>query len=343
MIPFVQTKSGLTVYLDGEAICISSDNANYEKIFENLVSSNPSIATLKSLLDFPQYVSKYTGGLVTIEGDEVKYFGTVVHNSLTVRILDLMKKNKSIDYLVNFMNNLMLNPSYRAVNGLFDFLENCSLPITPDGCFLAYKKVDKHYQSIHPNPDGTKVDNSIGARPKMSRNLVNEDPEQTCAEGLHCCSFKYLRSYGNSSSDRVIIVKVNPKDVVSVPKDYNNQKMRVCEYEVVSEVPNDRETELKDKYTTDTAYPSGAFTYTTSQTQKSSTSSSKVAGDWECCDRCAVNRGPVKYYHNMTAGQAKYAYAKEFGSNFTNVRIRKLSDYKNTTSHEVVIIFLRGY
>jgi len=31
-----------------------------------------------------------------------------------------------------------------------------------------------------------------------------------------------------------VLVKVNPKDVVSVPVDYNNTKMRVCRYEVIS-------------------------------------------------------------------------------------------------------------
>jgi Ran GTPase-activating protein (RanGAP) involved in mRNA processing and transport len=34
-------------------------------------------------------------------------------------------------------------------------------------------------------------------------------------------------------------VKVNPRDVVAVPVDYNNAKMRVCEYVVLSVVTNE--------------------------------------------------------------------------------------------------------
>lgn len=35
------------------------------------------------------------------------------------------------------------------------------------------------------------------------------------------------------------MVKVHPKDVVSVPYDYNGAKMRACRYEVLREVPDD--------------------------------------------------------------------------------------------------------
>jgi hypothetical protein len=34
----------------------------------------------------------------------------------------------------------------------------------------------------------------------------------------------------------MVVVKINPKDVVSVPSDYNCQKLRCCAYTVVSEV-----------------------------------------------------------------------------------------------------------
>jgi hypothetical protein len=33
-----------------------------------------------------------------------------------------------------------------------------------------------------------------------------------------------------------MVCKVNPKNVVSIPADYNNSKMRVCEYEVIDEL-----------------------------------------------------------------------------------------------------------
>ena len=56
---------------------------------------------------------------------------------------------------------------------------------------------------------------------------------QTCSYGLHFCSEGYLRHFGG---DRVVILKINPRDVVSIPTDYNNTKGRCCRYEVIGEV-----------------------------------------------------------------------------------------------------------
>jgi hypothetical protein len=39
----------------------------------------------------------------------------------------------------------------------------------------------------------------------------------------------------HSSGDRVMIVKVNPADAVSVPSDHEFQKLRVCKYIVIGE------------------------------------------------------------------------------------------------------------
>ena len=123
----------------------------------------------------------------------------------------------------------MANPSYRAVNELYGFLEKNNLPITPDGHFLAYKRVRDDYKDVY---SGT-MDNSIGKIVEMERNLVNDDKNQTCSSGLHFCSEGYLNHFGG---DRTVIVKINPRDVVSIPTDYDNSKGRACRYEVIGEV-----------------------------------------------------------------------------------------------------------
>jgi hypothetical protein len=56
---------------------------------------------------------------------------------------------------------------------------------------------------------------------------------------LHFCSQDYLPHFGNGYDSRVVIVKINPADVVSIPSDYNNAKGRACRYEVVGEIGND--------------------------------------------------------------------------------------------------------
>ena len=132
----------------------------------------------------------------------------------------------------------MTNPSKRAVDELYGFLEKNSLPITPDGHFLAYKKVRQNYFDCHTG----KMDNSVGKIVEMERNEVDDNKDQTCSTGLHFCSQEYLPHFGGGDS-RVVIVKINPRDVVSIPVDYNNAKGRACRYEVIGEVganPDDK-------------------------------------------------------------------------------------------------------
>jgi hypothetical protein len=143
--------------------------------------------------------------------------------------------------LLNFFKNLMENPSKRAVDELYDFLEAGELPITEDGCFLAFKNVRSNYLDIHSG----KFDNSVGKVCEMPRNGVDEDKERTCSYGLHFCSIKYLPHFSDSDGGKTMIVKINPKDVVAIPADYNNTKGRTCRYEVVAEYKDDWRSKLQ--------------------------------------------------------------------------------------------------
>jgi hypothetical protein len=131
-----------------------------------------------------------------------------------------------------FVENMLQNPSKRAVDELFDFIEACDLPITEDGCFLAYKKVRGDYMDCRSGS----IRNAVGDTPSMERNMVDEDSSRTCSYGLHACSYEYLKHFGGA---RCMVVKINPKDCVSFPKDYNNSKLRCSGYEVVGEIPLD--------------------------------------------------------------------------------------------------------
>jgi hypothetical protein len=74
----------------------------------------------------------------------------------------------------------------------------------------------------------------------MARNKVDDNQNNTCSQGLHFCSEGYLKHFGGA---RTVIVKINPRDVVSIPNDYNQTKGRACRYEVIGEVgvnPDDK-------------------------------------------------------------------------------------------------------
>jgi hypothetical protein len=50
-----------------------------------------------------------------------------------------------------------------------------------------------------------------------------------------------LPSFGSARREdgRIMFVAVDPKDVVAVPTDYDNARMRVCRYAIVGEVPKE--------------------------------------------------------------------------------------------------------
>lgn len=184
------------------------------------------------------------GGSVHIDNGVVICNGKELHNTLTDRMLAMLADGFDVTPLMLFLDNLILNPSFRAVQELYDFLEASQLPITEDGCFLAYKRIRSDYTDVH---SGT-FDNSIGTVVEMPRNEVDEDKDRTCSAGLHFCSRAYLPHF---SGDRVVVLKINPADVVAIPSDYNNAKGRACRYEVIQELEAAEPAELEGHSTSD--------------------------------------------------------------------------------------------
>lgn len=227
MFPYIIQGSNIVLYIDGQPVNIDSSHLNYAALKAALKIGDWE--SVRELSTIKAAVNKISLGRVEIKEDQLLFDGVAVHNALSTRILSLLSEGFDVKPLCAFMTNIESNPSYRARQELYNFLEVCGLPITEDGHFIAYKKIRSDWKDVY---SGT-FDNSIGARPKMERRDVNEDPTQTCSSGLHVCSYSYLLSY---SGDRIVSVKVNPRDVVSCPIDYKNAKLRVCEYEVLEEL-----------------------------------------------------------------------------------------------------------
>lgn len=229
--------------IDGKMKPVDTAHGNYDAIKNAIIACQwdiiPNLINIKEQVESAIQASA-TAGKVTIENGEVFYNNKAIHNTLTERIIDMVRQGFDIGYMVKFLENLMKNPSYRAVNELYGFLESGAIPITENGTFLAYKKIRNDWTDIH---SGT-FDNSIGAVCEMPRNMVDEDSSRTCSAGLHVCSYDYLAHFSRDNDDRVVICEINPADVVSIPADYNNTKMRVCKYTVIGEVEDYKESEI---------------------------------------------------------------------------------------------------
>jgi hypothetical protein len=219
---------------------VPSSHPNFEKIRDAL-EAGAGYDVLSPLLDLPSAVIDFMEGSITI-ADGVLFFNErPLENSLTSRILAFIeaKQEGLARPLINFLTKVMENPSRRAVQGLHEWTEKSNLPIHPDGDLLAWKIVNDDYTDCYTG----RFDNSIGQIVEVPRNDVDEDPDRTCSYGLHFCSTEYLPNYGPADK-RVVVVKLNPADVVAFPRDYNTSKGRACRYEVVGEVPADRAAEF---------------------------------------------------------------------------------------------------
>ena len=237
MISYIRTKDHLTVvFQSGETATFYPNDKNFKQVVESL-SSNDYGKIYNLAFPANNIVTSLNVELgeqnVYITNGVVYYNQQPLHNVLTNRMVEMLNEGFNITPMKNFLINLMNNPSNRAVNELYSFLEVGNLPITADGDFLAYKVVTDNYMDCYSET----INNSIGQVVKMDRNNVDDNCNVTCSHGLHFCSREYLTTMGSNRNDRrIMIVKINPRDVVSIPCDYNNTKGRCCEYQVIGEL-----------------------------------------------------------------------------------------------------------
>jgi 23S rRNA U2552 (ribose-2'-O)-methylase RlmE/FtsJ len=174
-----------------------------------------------------------------VVGETVLYQGEELPPALITKVLSIVRDGLPLEHFEKFWQRLEKNPSSSSVNELIDFLSYKELPITEDGCFIAYRGVNSDYYSVNGNTntkvlqgqvdDQGRILNAIGETIEVSRRQVDDNRDIGCSYGLHVGSLDYASSWG----PKVIVVKVDPADVVSVPKDCSCQKCRVSKYEVL--------------------------------------------------------------------------------------------------------------
>ena len=261
--PYIVQGSNITVVIGTTPHTVSKSHIAYNKLLNAIKAGEWE--TVQDIIEPKQVVLNFGQGNVSIEGDKIFWKGREMHNALTKRLVAMIQEDFPVEPLIAFMENLMENPSKRAVNELYGFLEKNTLPITSDGCFLAYKKVRQDYFDVHSgtvlnkpaaymtDEDTAALEEAVGKNNEvtvavedgvtvvsMERNLVDDDQNRTCSTGLHFCSQDYLRSFGG---ERIVILKINPRDVVSIPNDYNDSKGRCARYEIVDEIDKDKADE----------------------------------------------------------------------------------------------------
>ena len=228
-IPYILTEESLTVVVDGKAMTMQKDHPAWTQAIDAL--NNEEYDRLENLFDVSKAVEDYVDNEsgITVKEGSVFFQGEAIHNVVVDKILSFMRQGLPFKPLVRFLGKLMANPSRRAVNELYTFLEHKNMPITPDGNFVAYKGVTDDFKDFHTG----KFDNSVGQTLSMVRNSVCDDANIGCSYGFHAGSYEYAKGYA-SNGGHLLRVEIDPTDVVSVPLDCNCQKLRTAKYKVIA-------------------------------------------------------------------------------------------------------------
>lgn len=237
------TKTGgvesIAALIDGQLYQATDRHPNWERIEENCFDETLTAGDF----DMGQKVADY---LALSDDMEVKegrllFMGEQMHGVLADKILESVRNGDNAQPLVQFAEKLRSNPSRNSRDQLFNWLEKAGLELTPDGNVIGYK-------SVYSNPDNSdysfrsvssgkarvngvaqvgQIFQSVGDTVSMDRSDVTDNPAVACSHGLHVGTLSYAKGF---SGDTILIIHVDPADVVSVPQDSNFEKMRVCRY-----------------------------------------------------------------------------------------------------------------
>lgn len=257
---------------NGQTVSIIFSDGTSETITDQHVSFNPILEKIRSVdpIDTPEVVESFVRSKMNVieavtekltklsdkiytDGRNIYYDGDIVDSSISKYILESFKRDLGLpgapndstsDHwtsLVAFLEKIQKNPSKTAVNGLFVFLRKYGLRILPDGNFIAFKGLRGDFTSIHKGfgivnsvPQTSNLANDPGNKLEFPRSEVVEDGSIGCAKGLHAGSIEYATNF---SKGKVVSVSIDPGDVVSVPTDCADQKIRTCRYTVMLEIP----------------------------------------------------------------------------------------------------------
>ena len=241
-------EDGVSIMVNGQLFTVARDHINWDKIVEALKAKEyDNLLTLVNVSDsIREWIGAYSD--LALDNGCISLRGVPFSSIISDKVFDMIEDGQDAGPLVNFLRKVRENPAASAQNELLLFCEANGFMIHEDGDIVAYKGVRDNYTDSYTG----KIFNGPGAVVTMSRNQVNDNREQTCSFGLHFAAYDYASGF----SQRLMVMKINPRDIVSIPNDYHNQKGRCCRYVIISELQNkaalpDREVYRDDDFVGD--------------------------------------------------------------------------------------------
>lgn len=244
---YTVTPDSIVIFAGAKPYIARKDHLNFEKI-KSLVKGKQFEKAVK-LFDIAGAITANSKGKITVKNSVVYWNDKPLHNYVTNRLLTLLKEGFDVKPVINFLedlynNNLLVkeNPNHYLVEDLYKFLQSNELPHTPDGGFLAWKRVRKDYLDIHSGTISYKVGESV----KEPWEKVSKNRSECGGSGLYFGSRRYFEKldFGAEKGYKLLLVKVMPRHVASVPVSYEHSKGRACELFVYAEYDDNSEIDL---------------------------------------------------------------------------------------------------
>ena len=232
--------NGITLFLaDGQSRVLPSDGWHTQKIVDAIMPSLSQMKPVEIDLDnfsIAKQVEQLGVGNLKVDENEnitVQTKSGALQNAHALRPhIEQALHGSGAHGFKKFMRSLdeMIKKRAYAASELMDHMQHGDLPIADDGCLIGYKVLGQSEGEYMVDHHTGRVKQRLGSLVYMPESKVDQS-RALCSTGLHIASRKYIKGfwYGNS---RLCLVKIKPKDVVSVPQG-EASKMRVSAYHIV--------------------------------------------------------------------------------------------------------------
>lgn len=232
------------VYADGSSAVIPNTHQTFDQLVEALVAGADEEA-IHELADIRIKLAKTFLPLserVSMRNDKLYFDGDRIKGILAKRIIAAVgSSDQTAPSLVQFLEKVAQNPDQESRDEIYRWLESRHFTLTPNGDIIAYKGLTIDHTSVQSGialVDGVRhvgqIPNYIATTVSMPRASVDDDRTIGCSTGLHVGTYEFAQGFHHAGV--VVKVRINPRDVVSVPSDSGYQKMRVCRYYVLEQV-----------------------------------------------------------------------------------------------------------
>ena len=139
----------VSVFIEGKQYTVRATDANFSSAVEAVKANDKDLLLeiLNPALKIQKLYAKYEQ--VEVKDGNVFVNGEAISSVVADRIINCLLNGLDCLHIFKFITKLEMNPSKRAVDELYTFLEHKVLPITDNGNFLAYKAVRPDYTDVH--------------------------------------------------------------------------------------------------------------------------------------------------------------------------------------------------